>query len=143
MTATTPGQTTNYNLPTVQDKNGDAGAALLALLKEGTPRIDAKIHENAQALLTKANRPVKETMTLAAASWQQLSIAVGNYKYQANATLQTTIPTNGTIELINNNLASFAKYGFGIAAIDGQIATFYALDKPSDDVAVIVEITEG
>lgn len=143
MTATTPGQTTNYNLPTVQDENGDAGAALLALLKEGTPRIDAKIHENAQALLTKANKPVNETITLAVASWQQLSTAVGNYKYKATATLQATIPTNCTIELINNNLASFAKYGFGIATIDGQVVTFYALDKPSDDVALIIEITEG
>jgi|GEM_PF-7133452 len=143
MTATTPGQTTNYNLPTVQDENGDVGAALLALLKEGTLLIDAKIHANAQALLTKANKPTKETVTLAVASWQQLSTAVGNYKYKATATLQATIPTNCTIELINNNLASFAKYGFGIATIDGQVVTFYALDKPSDDVALIVEITEG
>lgn len=143
MTATTPGQTTNYNLPTVQDENGDTGAALLALLKEGTPLIDAKIHENAQALLTKANKPTKETITLAAASWQQLSTAVGNYKYNATATLQAIIPTNCTIELINNNLAIFAKYGFGIASIDEQVITFYALDKPSDDVALIVEITEG
>lgn len=143
MTATTPGQTTNYNLPTVQDENGDVGAALLALLKDGTRIIDEKLHNNAQSLLKKMNKPSKETVTLASDNWQNLSEAVGGYKYKTTATLQTTVLANGTIELINNDLALFAKYGFGIASLNEQALTFYALEKPSDNVALLVEITEG
>lgn len=141
--STTPGTTPNYSLPTVNDSSGDLGAAALALLKTGTPMIDTKLKEALDGVAAAQKKSTRETQSVAA-GWTQLVNAVENYKYSTSVTLSTTIDANKDIEieLINDNLPVFAKYGFGIAAVNGQVLTIYATDQPVAAVSLTFAITE-
>lgn len=83
-----------------------------------------------------------ETYTIPVADWAPLA---GQYPfaYSANATATYTIGSDTIVELINDQAALFANYGFAIGAVSGQTVTFYAIDSPVDPVTLKVNYKEG
>ena len=84
--------------------------------------------------------PTLEEQTIESASWTSLS-GQTPYTYSATITLTTTLDTNSIVELINNQPALFATYGFAIGSISGQVATIYSIGQPSESVTLTLEVT--
>lgn len=83
-----------------------------------------------------------ESYTIAVASWTALA---GQYPfaYSATVTATYTIGNNTIVELINDQAALFANYGFAIGTVSGQTLTIYALDILVDPVTLKVTYKEG
>ena len=73
-----------------------------------------------------------ETLTIATTDWTALA-GSDPYDYQATVALTTTIPANGTVELINDQIVLFGTYGFGIGSVDttNNTITIYSIGQPS------------
>lgn len=84
--------------------------------------------------------PTLEEQTIESASWTSLS-GQTPYTYSATITLTTTLDTNSIVELINNQPALFATYGFAIGSISGQVATIYSIGQPSESVTLTLGVT--
>ena len=84
--------------------------------------------------------PTTEALTIENTSWTTLSDS-SPYTYNATVTLTTTIGTDSIVELINNQPALFATYGFAIGSISGQVATIYSIGQPSTSVTLTVGVT--
>ncbi len=84
--------------------------------------------------------PTLEEQTIESTAWTSLS-GQTPYTYSATITLTATLDTNSIVELINNQPALFATYGFAIGNISGQVATIYSIGQPSDNVTLTVGVT--
>ena len=79
--------------------------------------------------------------TLTVSSWSALS-GSDPYDYQATVSVTTTIPTNGTVELVNDQAALFATHGFAIGAVDttNNTVTIYSIGEPTSSVSLNIKV---
>ena len=80
-----------------------------------------------------------ETFTVS--SWSALSDS-DPYDYQATVSVATTIPANGTVELVNDQAALFATHGFAIGAVDAtnNTVTIYSIGEPASSVSLNIKV---
>ncbi len=141
---TAPKKTQNFGLPYVDSAElGDMGECMSALVvpDEGGDCATAIIDRE---LALRARKPTRKIVTIASTDWHSLGDEADEYKYFAIATLSMTFKSDSDyeIELINNNLTLFAKYGFGIAMIEGQSVTIYAVKQPNVSVNLMLSVLE-
>ena len=79
--------------------------------------------------------------TLTVSSWSALSDS-DPYDYQATVSVATTIPANGTVELVNDQAALFATHGFAIGAVDAtnNTVTIYSIGEPASSVSLNIKV---
>lgn len=70
-----------------------------------------------------------ENFLIAPTDWQPLT---GNepYLYYADKTPRNSLGVNAEVELINNDPALFAQYGFAVLPVIGQTVRFAAVEAP-------------
>lgn len=85
--------------------------------------------------------PISETITILNTDWNELSCS-SPYSYQALATLSTTIPVNGAVELVNDQAVLFATHGFAIGAVNttNNTITIYSIGKPTSSVSLNIKV---
>lgn len=88
----------------------------------------------------KLNAPVIEQHSIGTTGWTTLSEA-DPFTVSATVTATTTIGTDATVELYNDQPVAFSTYCFSIASISGQMLTIYALEAPTSAVTLTIGIT--
>lgn len=89
----------------------------------------------------KQNKFTIESFTIQSSSWTADN-SIAPFTVKANITISKTLSANTIVELINDNAISFATYGFSIGAINGQVATIYALEAPSANVGLKIKVED-
>lgn len=82
-----------------------------------------------------------ETLTIADTDWAALSSS-DPYDYQATVSVTTTIPANGTVELVNDQAVLFANHGFVIGSVDttNNTVTIYSIGEPISSVSLNIKV---
>ena len=83
-----------------------------------------------------------ESYTITIADWSTMS-GIQPFYYQATITAAYTIDNNTIVELINDQAINFAKYGFAIGAVSGQIITIYATNEVVNSVTLKINFKEN
>lgn len=120
----------------------------------GGPIVEASINQlHVKDLAILANRtwtitersidldPIIESFTILSTSWFTDN-NIAPFTVKANITISKTLSANTIVELINDDAISFATYGFSIGAINGQVATIYALEAPSANVGLKIKVED-
>ena len=140
----TPKKTQNFGLPYAENaESGDMGECMRALVVPDDGGDCATVVIDRE-LKRRVLKPTRETVSIPFNAWTSLGDDADEYKCAAIITLTTTLKadSNYEVELINDNLALFAKYGFGIASITEQQATIYAVKQPDANVSLVFSISE-
>lgn len=82
-----------------------------------------------------------ESFTIQSSSWTTDN-NIAPFTVKANITISQTLSANTIVELINDDAISFATYGFSIGAINGQVATIYALEAPTANVGLKIKVED-
>lgn len=78
-----------------------------------------------------------ETYTITTDEWTELADS-SPYAYAALVTATYSIGTKTEVGTINDQPILFANYGFVVGAINGQLITIYAIDKPAADTTLSI-----
>ena len=83
-----------------------------------------------------------ETYTIATSSWTALASS-DPYTYSATVTATTTIGASTIVHLLNDQAVLFAKYGFAVASVSGQVVAIYSVGQPDSSVTLKINYKEG
>lgn len=83
-----------------------------------------------------------EIYTIAKTQWMEGGDSIEPFKYTATIEAAHSLSAKTIIELINNDAVIFAKYGFSIGGVSGQIITIYSFELPEGPVSLTVNYKE-
>ena len=83
-----------------------------------------------------------EIYTIAKTQWTEGGDSIEPFKYAATIEAAHSLSAKTIIELINNDAVIFAKYGFSIGGVSGQIITIYSFELPEGPVSLTVNYKE-
>lgn len=83
-----------------------------------------------------------EIYTIAKTQWMEGGGSIEPFKYTATIEAAHSLSAKTIIELINNDAVIFAKYGFSIGGVSGQIITIYSFELPEGPVSLTVNYKE-
>lgn len=84
--------------------------------------------------------PIFETAAIDTTNWSTLSNNTP-YTFTAEINIAASLSSNSIVELVNDQPALFATYGFAIGSISGQTATIYSIGQPSESITLKLGVT--
>lgn len=120
-----------------------SGNRIQAILKDNSVTYE-KLSDDVKEMLERGGSSSGESNDFSTeqrviSDWSALAEGNEPYTHYAEVTLSTLTKAK-SVELINDKPVLFAKYGFAIASVVGNVAIVYSIEKPVDDVTLKFEL---
>lgn len=120
-----------------------SGNRIQAILKDSSVTYE-KLSDDVKEMLERGGSSSGESNDFATeqrliSDWSALETSEEPYTHYSEVTLSTLTKAK-SVELINDQPVLFAKHGFAIASIVGNVVKVYSIEKPVDDVTLKFEL---